>query len=198
MKLFNLLPVLLLPLGSPAQEHPYLSYFTVEELDGAVRLTWEMLQGSTCFGITVHRGTDSLQLHPVGGIAGNCGSIGTPVWYEWIDHAPLELTTLYYRLELGTNGFSLVHAIRFHQLIGVDHRAFPSPAGDRLTILLRAPLNTSIDLRVFNDGGAVMLQREGLQGRMFEVEVSTWSPGIYRYEALADGRRFSGSFAVLH
>jgi hypothetical protein len=188
----------LLPTACAAQEHPYLSHFTLDAGYGTIELSWEMIAGNTCDGITILRGTDSLDLAPVGNIAGICGSIGAPVPFHWTDADPLEFTTLYYRLRLGVNGYSSVQAIAFDQLTRTGHRVLPNPAIDAVSLVVRTSPTSEMDLMVRSLSGRVMREVTGHHGHRFDLDVSSWPAGTYLYEATTAGDRFTGSFVVVH
>ena len=94
-----------------AQEHPFLSRFALTEGLGFVQLDWTMSAGNTCEGIDIYRSLDGSNFETVGTIPGICGDINSPVPFSWTDHSAPELTTVYYRLRLGLNGFSSVQRI---------------------------------------------------------------------------------------
>lgn len=65
--------------AASAQEHPYLSTFTVQEGFGTVELAWTMIAGSTCEGTSILRSTDGSDFHVIGRIEGLCGAVGEPI-----------------------------------------------------------------------------------------------------------------------
>ena len=61
-------------------------------------------------------------------IPGICGDPNTEVHYEWVDAAPVELSTLHYRIRLGSDGISSVKQVRFDQLVETQQRAWAREA----------------------------------------------------------------------
>lgn len=177
-----------------AQEHPFLSQFDVTELDGAVRLEWTMVAGNTCNDTRIHRSVNGGAFEVVGLLSGLCGDITTPIAYSWTDTEPVEMATLAYRLELGTNGSSSIKELFFGQLVTSDRIFFPSPATDHGTLVLRTDLNRTVDLRVWDLNGALRMERLGVHGARHDLDLDAWPSGLYLYEATASGKRFAGRF----
>lgn len=178
-----------------AQEHPYLSRFDITEGDGQVFLDWTMESGNTCDGTRILRSLDSLNFVEIGSLSGLCGSISTPTYFHHEDSDPPELTTVYYRLQLGTNGFSSIQRIDLKRLFMAEHRVFPSPMLDNGTLLLRVDPETRVVLRIWSAQGRLVHDVVGRGGRL-DVPAATWPAGVYIYQAIADGRRLNGRFVV--
>ena len=75
-----------------------------------------MAAGTSCNGTDVERSIDGTSFTGVFRIDGICGDGTEPVPYSWLDAAPPELSTIYYRVKLGINGYSSVMAVVFDQL----------------------------------------------------------------------------------
>ncbi len=186
--------LLLIPFFAKAQEHPFLGAFTLTELDGGVHVAWTIVAGGSCDGQEVQRSTDGLTFATVHRISGICGHPTEPVTYTAFDAAPPELSTVFYRIRLGAQDYSSVKRVEVTQLLTSEQRAFPSPALDRLTLLLNVPTSASVDLWVYAANGALVLQRIDVIGNRVDLDVSGLSSGAHSYLALADGRRFMGRF----
>ncbi len=192
------LPILLLQvpmLGElTAQEHPFLGAFSVEEVDGGVRVAWTIMAGGTCDGQDVMRSTDSVHFTSVHRIDGLCGDPEEPVSFAWSDAAPPELLRVYYRIKLGYADYSSVKWLDVDQLIEREQVVFPSPASDRVTLVFHAPLNTEIFLRVHAVDGSCVRAHDTRGAPRLEVDIAGLAPGLYVYAALAGGKRFTGRF----
>jgi hypothetical protein len=186
---------LLFPFSLAAQEHPFLSVYTLTELDGAIRVDWTIQGGSTCDGQSVERSTDGVSFSTVHTIGGLCGDPNVPKSYVWTDEAPPELSIVHYRVKLGFDGYSSVKRVDFDQLTVSDQRFFPSPVRDEATLLLNLPNSASVDLLVFNARGATVLELTGHNGARIDLQLGTLPAGVYTYLAIASGRRFTGRFA---
>jgi len=199
MKLRTLLAVpvvglLFIPSSASAQEHPFLSAFTLTENTGSITLQWALVAGSTCAGTKIERSLNGVEFTLVHEIFGVCGALSEPVSYNWTDPAPPEFSTVYYRLQLGANGNSSIQSLQFDQLVTTDQRAYPSPAFDVVTIAVRIAQQAEVDLRVWNSAGKQVLDRVGEAGPAHEFNVKTLPAGVYTYDAVSDGKHFSGRF----
>lgn len=186
--------LLLFPFLGKAQEHPFLGAFTLSELEGGVHVAWTIVAGGSCDGQEVQRSTDGTTFTAVHRISGICGHPTEPMQYTAFDDAPPELSTVYYRIRLGAQDYSSVKRITITQLLTSDQRVFPSPAVDRLTLLLNVPVSASVDLWVYGSNGVLVVQQKGISGDRMDLDVSGLSPGAYSYLAVAEGRRFIGRF----
>ena len=186
--------VLLIATSASAQEHPFLSEFTLTENTGSITLQWTLVAGSTCAGTKVERSLNGVDFSLVHEIFGVCGAIEQPVTYSWIDPAPPEFSTVYYRLQLGTNGSSSIRSLQFTQLVTTDQRAYPSPSSSMVTIAVRVAQQAEVDLRIWNSAGKLLIERIGEVGPTHEFNVKTLPAGVYTYDAVSDGKHFSGRF----
>lgn len=187
-----ILPIALLPVGVVAQEHPIISAYTLTEFDGGIRIDWTIQGGSTCDGQDVERSTDGVAFTAVHRIEGICGNASVPVPYAWIDDAPPEFSTVYYRVKLGLVGFTSIKAVLFDQLTTSDQRFFPSPMREEATLVLNIPATATFDMEVWDARGCVVFQRTAVQGNSIRFAMPGASAGTYTYRASSQGRTFSG------
>ena len=179
-----------------AQEHPFLSRFALTEGLGFVQLDWTMTAGNTCEGIDIYRSLDGSNFETVGTIPGICGDINSPVPFSWTDQSAPELTTVYYRLRLGLNGFSSVQRIDLQNLVGRPQWLYPIPAVDRCTLLLRVPSTTDVEVRLYTTDGRSVRIWGGLQGGRQEIDLIGIASGTYIYHAITDDGSFSGRMVI--
>lgn len=177
-----------------AQEHPFIAAYTLTGLEGGIRMDWTMAAGTTCNGSEVERSTDGTSFFMVYRIDGICGSGTEAVSYFWLDEAPPELSTVYYRVKLGINGYSSVKSVVFDQLTTSDQRFFPSPMSDEATLILNVSGSATIDLLVWDGTGRVVLDQTGAAGPSVSISLVGHAPGVFTYKATSDGRVFTGSF----
>ena len=177
-----------------AQEHPYLSEFTITEGFGTISLNWTLIAGNTCTGTLVERSINGSDFSAVHEILGICGNISSPVPYAWIDPSPPEFITVYYRLQLGTNGTSSVQSLEFEQLITSEQRAYPVPASTEVTIAVRLARQANVDLRVWNTQGELVIEQLGGTGSTIKVGLYAIPAGVYLYDVESEGRHFTGRF----
>jgi hypothetical protein len=82
-------------------------------VDETVRLNWVISGGNTCEGVRIQRADANQFYQTIGKIEGVCGAPDIDVPYVFIDDDPLENQSSFYRLELGTQGYSSSVAIDF-------------------------------------------------------------------------------------
>lgn len=193
----KLLPLVLAGPAVLAQEHPYISAYALTELDGAIRIDWTISGGNTCNGQDVERSTDGVTFINIHRIEGICGNAGAAVPYDWIDDAPPELSTVYYRVKLGFDGYTSVKSVFFGQLITSDQRFFPSPMNGEATLLLRVSSRAPVNVRIWNSSGVSVFERTGLDGPSIPIPLPNAPAGLYYYRADSEGRIFTWSFVRL-
>ncbi|MBE0637216.1 MAG: hypothetical protein IH598_01695 [Bacteroidales bacterium] len=98
------------------QAHPILSYFTAVRVNNTVQINWAISGGNTCNGILIQRSTDGIFFEVIGEIGGVCGSPDVDVPYVFTDENPESNQTNYYRLELGSQGFTNPVTIEYFPL----------------------------------------------------------------------------------
>ena len=193
----SVLPVVMLSaFAAQAQEHPYLSRFELFEQQAAVRMEWTMVAGSTCNGIEVWRGTDPDALQLIGRIYGLCGNITSPVDYSFTDASPIEFTTLYYQLVLGTAGPSSIQHIVFFQVLTSEIRIVPNATGDGVDVVLAIALNADVELRCWAADGRLVYAASALSGNRHHIPLGATARGGFIVEAIADKRSITGRFVL--
>ncbi len=179
--------------NASAQDPSFVGTFTLTEINsGGISVDWAIHSVNTCDGIDVERSTDSLNFTSVHHIEGICGSIDSPVAYNWFDADPPELTTVYYRLRLGFYGHSMVRSIFYGQLAESQQRIYPIPAREKVTVVLKVKPSSPIAVQLFDLIGQPVLVRNAASGPQVELDVSELPTGIYLYRAVAEGRTFTG------
>ncbi|MCI1752031.1 MAG: T9SS type A sorting domain-containing protein [Flavobacteriales bacterium] len=177
-----------------AQEHPFLSAYALTELPNGVLVNWTIHGGSTCDGQEVQRSTDSVNFVPVHTIEGICGSPESSTPYTWFDPTPPELSKVYYRIKLGFDGYSSVKSVFYAQLDQSQQRFFPNPVRDEATLVLNVSLNSTLDIRIWNAGGEMVMERSGLVGPAINLDLQALPAGPYIYRATSGAKNFNGRF----
>jgi hypothetical protein len=177
-----------------AQEHPFIAVYTLLELDGSIRIDWTIQGGSTCDGQDVERSTDGIDYTAVHRISGICGDPAFAVPYDWLDNAPPEFSTVYYRIKLGSDGYSSVKSVDFAQLTTTLQRFFPSPVRDQATLALNISSGDLVDLRILDASGRLVIEQLGAAGPVIVLQLFSLPQGSYTYLATSSGRRFVGRF----
>ena len=177
-----------------AQEHPFIAAYTLTEQEAAVRIDWTIQGGSTCDGQAVERAVNGGPFEAIHVIEGICGDPTVARPYTFTDLDPVELSTLHYRVRLGTDGYTTVKEIRFEQLVTSAQRAFPNPAEEVIDLLFALPPTARMVVRVQDARGRTAWERTGIGGARVQVDLRGWAPGVYTYVAMGNGQRFSGRF----
>lgn len=177
-----------------AQEHPFLSFYALTELEGGIRIDWTILGGSTCDGQEVERSNDGLSFSAVHRIDGLCGDPFIPRSYGWFDPAPPEFSIVFYRVKLGFDGYSSVKSVRFDQLTESDHRFFPNPATDQATLVLNLPASASVDLLVVDAQGHMVWELKNNSGPRISLLLAALPAGLYTWLAVSNEQRITGRF----
>jgi len=178
-----------------SDEHPFIRTFTLTVLDGRVQVDWTMQGGSTCDGSEVLRSTDGVGFSVIHRIEGICGDPILDVPFGYRDDSPPELSRIYYRINLGLEGYSSIKFVDFAQLTESQQRFFPSPVRTTATLVLNVPGSARVDLGIFDMGGRSVWERKGMVGREHMLELGFLQAGVYLYVADVAGRRFQGRFA---
>lgn len=175
-------------------EHPFIRSFDLTVLDGRIHVAWTMKGGSTCDGSEVFRSTNGVDFTAIHRLDGICGDAELAITYSYMDDAPPELSTVYYRIKLGLEGYSSIKSAAFTQITTSEQRFFPTPFRDEATLLLNVPSSARVDLLIFDMAGRVVWEREGLVGREHRIQLPGVQAGLYGYVARVEGRTFQGRF----
>lgn len=172
--------LLLWCLKSNAQFHPILDGFSVFlDKDKAI-LKWVIKGGSTCNGINIYRSDDTLSSFvQIGSIAGICGSSASATPYEFTDISPIPNKINYYRLELGTQGFSGFTSVEFISISNNGFMIRPQPVIDFATIYFHNPSQLTYTFSVMDVNGKVVQIIENIDGESFLFSKGNLPGGIY-------------------
>lgn len=170
-----------LGLSARAQPHPILDDFIALRDGNTVLLKWTISSGSTCNGIRIYRAEDTINYIQVGDIAGVCGSSTSPVPYSFTDLSPIPNKINYYRLELGTQGFSKFVFIEFIVLGNEGYLIRPQPVTDNAVIYFVNPNNAPYTFKVYNEMGQLVQKVENTKADSFSFNRAGLSSGTYSF-----------------
>lgn len=149
-----LLVVFLLGFGKHTKsQSTILDDFAIFQSNGKVYLNWVISSGSICNGTKIFRSIDSVQYVQIGSIVGDCGSISSSQAYNFIDSEPIKNTKNYYKLELGTTGFSKVLTIEIIDLEKNNYQIRPNPIISTGEILFENTKKEQHFLKLYNMNG---------------------------------------------
>ena len=161
MKVAGWLLCLMISLNSAsAQEHPFLSNFSLMEIQGSVYLHWTINAGNTCNGISIQRSEDGIAFSEIYNIAGVCGNISSPQNFDYTDNTPILNKVSYYRLELGTEGTSSVRSIQIIAIEESGYQVRPNPFRTSAVIHFKNEQKVQQQLEIFNLSGALLYKSE--------------------------------------
>jgi len=164
-------------MGANAQPHPILDDFISYLDNDKVLLKWTISSGSTCNGIKIYRSADVVSFTEIGSIAGVCGSSSSPVPYDFTDEAPIPNKINYYRLELGTQGFSDFISIEFIKLSSGNYLVRPNPVVDEAEILFQNESYLPMKFTLRDVSGNEVMTKENITDDFI----------LFRREGLNDG-----------
>jgi hypothetical protein len=186
--------LLILTVSLSAQTpHPILRYFTANVIDGQVRLSWVVFGGSTCNGIIIERSSDGAVFEAIGDIAGICGSPDADIPYVFLDENPVSNQVNYYRLELGTQGYSTPIAINFVPLNSDGYNLRLENGGTSASIFFSNENRETANVGLYDAVGRSVYQ-SSTQESFISIPLNSLPAGIYIFRILVDGSQVSGKF----
>ena len=181
-----------------AQPHPILDHFTAYIDNDKIILKWAIISGSTCDGIRIYRSGDSTSFCEIGSIAVICGSSSAPVPYEFSDEAPLPNKLNYYRLELGTQGYSAIISIEFIKFTSEHYLIRPNPVVDEATLFFQNDSQLPMKFTLFSNSGSTLQVRENIIENYMIFRRESLIGGLYIFTIEYKGDvRVQGKIIVL-
>ena len=171
------------------QEHAILSKFTAQYTGSEVVLAWTIKGGQQCNGVDVYRSIDSVNWVKIGGVEGICGA-SEPQYYDFIDAEPALGNLNYYKLQLGTQGFSSIQSakvIRYDEL----YEAYPNPSSSQINLSFTPEIGNG-ELIVFNLQGKQIYTRLLDSGEEVSLDKYQFGTGIFVFRWIAEGKSVSG------
>lgn len=141
-----------------AQNTIEFSNFNIVKVDDLIRIDFTLNSGSTCNGIYIERGSDSVNLFEIGAIAGQCGSPIEPVHYTFIDNNPILNSDNYYRLNFG--GAQVSGALGLHfsvveaKTVGIN----PNPSSGHFDLVFNNKLQEEWRVEIVNSIGEMVFE----------------------------------------
>jgi len=190
------LSFIVLSLGSYSQ-HFILSEFFAFQKEDVVKLQWTIKEGQTCNDINIERSGKHRNFDKIGEISGVCGSPEQSVTDRFTDSIPLKNRLNYYRLELGSQGYSTAVSVETRFFGDKSYIIQNNPGIDQMTILFSNVDSKNYTFRIFDTRGNFINEYSTTQNRLV-LRVNGWAAGIYIFQAVTDtGTAFTGKFSVL-
>lgn len=121
-----------------------------------VMLRWVLQAGFTCQGIRIQHSSDGQFFQIIGEIPGICGSPDTDQIFFYHDSLALPFQTNYYRLELGSSGYSKVISVNFVPVEKEGYRVVFDASHSRVSIHLDNSQSHQIFYDVFSSAGKLL------------------------------------------
>ena len=178
-----------------AQQSLFLGYFSVVQNNNNLFAEWMTLPGVTCQDLKLQHSANRENFTTIYIIPGVCGHSSTSVTYTYEHEDPRINQLNYYRLDMGTYGFSDTLCIQHVQ----DGLAiFPQPSYGSTYILYENPANIPFELTIFDINGKPVLKKTNSAGVMFQLADQEIPSGAYLFiiQNLKDGEKRSGKFIL--
>jgi hypothetical protein len=179
--------------GFSQDVHPIVKDFFAEQRDETVYLQWTIKEGQTCNDIYIERSENNVHFERIGLIAGVCGSSDADVVYSYTDSIPIPNQINYYRLEMGTQGFTSVLSINTHITGQKPFRILGNPVKTQLKIIFDSAGTKT--LTIFGVSGKKMMSKE-FSGKEASVDIEGLPSGIYLFNYTEGNSVNSGKFVV--
>ena len=188
MNLFGLL--LILTFGNAiqcsAQNEDVLDNFAGTEFNRNILLNWSITEGNTCNGIDILHSTDSINFTFIGDIEGICGSTSETIYYDFTHTDVDENTTHYYKLQLGSSGFSWIISIDVFDFDQREYRLGPNPLGTESMLVIENSNHVKMTLHIYDLNGG-HLQTETTSNSFFLLEERNYRNGKYLFTISKEG-----------
>jgi hypothetical protein len=193
---FSSLILLLIPIEQFAQSpHPILRNFSGQVANNTIRLSWAIKGGNTCEGTKIQRSGDGLFFETVGEIGGVCGSPDFDVPYTFTDSVPLRNQKNYYRLELGTHGFSAAVSFFFVPLNEQSYNVIYDPAARTAMIYFDNRQNEEIIFYLITTNGR-LITKETTHDEVLNFNFQGFSAGVYLLNVQSETVNFTARIPV--
>ena len=182
-----------------SQDNSILDNFSVSESNGNVFLNWVIKSGSTCNGIQIFRSTDKVTFRQVGEIVGVCGSLSTPVSYNFTDEHPVINKINHYRLGLGGNGSSSILSVEIIDIGNGGFQIRPNPANAITRIIFDNNKNELCQLSLYSLTGGIHFTFSSKED-FFDFNAVNLRPGLYFFSISSanNSLKASGRIMVQH
>ena len=196
MRYLLIILLLLTGLNSNAQEHSLLEHYDLNYANGKVTINWTILGGATCNGIQIYHTTDTTSFFKeIGEIPGICGNTIDSESYTHTDTKPKDGKVNYYRLKLGTQGFSSIKGIP----VPINHngqiQTFPNPGSDLISVQFENLQNEKFTIEVYDYYSRLIKSEKRSTGNTYQYHRTTEKSGVYFIKVLVGkDHSYSGNF----
>lgn len=160
-------------------QHPILEGFTARQTGETMRIDFAIKGGASCNGVILERSEDGKsEFTPVDQIPGVCGGSEFTEFYVMHDASPLWSQLNYYRLILGTQGFSDTLSVLFVPPNG-SMQAYPIPFNTTLQLQWEGAENEEWLIQWFGADGTEVFSEQPVRAPRVQLALPDLAPGIY-------------------
>lgn len=178
MRVFILMMFSVLVQTVSAQNGVVYTSFMCLKVEYSIRLEFVLNSGSTCNGIYIERGEDSINLFQIGSIAGSCGSPVEPVNYVYIDENPILNSTNYYRLNFGGADFSEIIGIKYSEVSPKTINVVPNPSLGVFDLNFNNKYQEELQVEILNGVGEA-IYKVNTKLEKINIDISSIPQGVY-------------------
>lgn len=160
--------------GFSQDPHLIVKDIFIQQRTDHVYLQWTIKEGRTCNDIHIERSSDGLYFERIGLISGVCGSSDSDVVFFFTDEEPVKNKINYYRLELGSQGYTTTFQINTR--IIDNYFILQNPVKESLNILFAEGSLRSIEIY---DTGGKRLYTQQITDQDITITVDHLQAGVY-------------------
>jgi hypothetical protein len=161
-----------------AQEHVIIDFFNGKIFNDQILLNWNIIGGNNCNGIIIYHSTDNIDYKEVGEIPGICGAIVDAEPYSFLHTNPAPNQLNYYKLKLGSQGFTTPLEIMFYKTGTKGFTFYPNPSHDFFRLYVNES-NQNPKVEIIDSSGKIRLSQNIVAGQLNEINSSQLSSGNY-------------------
>lgn len=158
-------------------QHRILDSFTANQTTTGVELKLVISGGESCNGIKIFRGFDSTNVEHIGTIPGICGGTGNPTPFFYTDSSPIKNKPVYYRAELGIQGFTTPISFTYLEFKN-ELKAYPNPVQLACFINLDLSAQEKATISIYNLNG-LLVKELTTSFKQTSIPVYELDDGIY-------------------
>ncbi len=161
-----------------AQEHPIVDFFNGKIFNDQILLSWNIIGGNNCNGITIYHSTNDADYVEVGSIPGVCGAIVDAEPYSFLHSDPAPNTLNYYKLKLGSQGYTTALSVTFYKTGNKGFTFFPNPSKEYINLYVSEE-NQDPRVEVFDSSGKKMMSQNVIAGVLVKIDTFKLTKGVY-------------------
>jgi len=179
-----------------AQDHAIIDFFNGKIFNDQILLSWNIIGGNNCNGITIYHSTDNVDYQEVGSIPGICGAIIDAEPYSFLHINPAPNTLNYYKLKLGSQGYTTPLELMFFKTGDKGFTFYPNPVKEYFNIYI-SETNQNPRVEVFDTSGKKYISRNVVSGLLVQIETTKLISGMYIIR-VSDGNDIVSSSQLVH